>query len=256
LTVRTAERFRAARRDSSLAILEGFHPLKHALRFGGDIVEAICVERGEVIELARRLAPDVEDALLSVPMAEVDERTFRAAAPRPPSPVLALARRPAPPLTPAADAPIVVLDRPTHHGNVGAVVRVAAAAGAGGVICLEGADPWHPAALRAGAGLQFAVAAAAAGRASLEDLAGKRPVVAVVPGAPPATALLPRDAVLLFGAERAGLGSDLHASADLEVGIPMRAGVSSLNLATAVAVVLYGYVRYARPAGIQGSEGD
>ena len=37
----------------------------------------------------------------------------------------------------------------------------------------------------------------------------------------------------------AGLGAGLLARADVRVGIPMRPGVSSLNLATAVAVVLY-----------------
>lgn len=237
-----AERFRAARRDSTLAVLEGFHPLKHALRFGAEVIEAICVDRAEVTELARRLAPDLEDALRRLPLDEVDERTFRAAAPRPPSPVLALALRPVPAPPPAAGAPLVVLDRPTHHGNVGAVVRVGAAAGAGGVLCVDGADPWHPAALRGGAGLQFALPAAAVPASSLASLVGARETVAVVPGAPAPAAPLARDAVLLFGAERAGLRPELVAAAGRLVGIPMRAGVSSLNLATAVAVMLYGHV--------------
>ena len=47
------------------------------------------------------------------------------------------------------------------------------------------------------------------------------------------------DAVLAFGSERHGLGAGLLGRADVRVGIPMRPGVSSLNLATAVAVVLY-----------------
>ena len=53
------------------------------------------------------------------------------------------------------------------------------------------------------------------------------------------SATLPDDAVLAFGSERHGLGAALLARADARVGIPMRPGVSSLNLATAVAVVLY-----------------
>ena len=52
-------------------------------------------------------------------------------------------------------------------------------------------------------------------------------------------ATLPDDAVLAFGSERHGLGAALLARADARVGIPMRPGVSSLNLATAVAVALY-----------------
>ena len=49
----------------------------------------------------------------------------------------------------------------------------------------------------------------------------------------------PERAILAFGGERAGLSSELMAAAERRVSIPMAAGVSSLNLATAVAVVLY-----------------
>ena len=44
----TAERFHRARRDPELAVLEGFHALKHALRFGADILE-LCLEVGGTI---------------------------------------------------------------------------------------------------------------------------------------------------------------------------------------------------------------
>ena len=47
--------------------------------------------------------------------------------------------------------------------------------------------------------------------------------------------------LLAFGAERAGLSGELMATAERRVSIPMSAGVSSLNLATAVAVVLYSW---------------
>ncbi|NIR35407.1 MAG: tRNA (cytidine(34)-2'-O)-methyltransferase, partial [Actinobacteria bacterium] len=41
------------------------------------------------------------------------------------------------------------------------------------------------------------------------------------------------------GSERHGLAADLLAAADRTAAIPMRPGVSSLNLATSVAVALY-----------------
>ena len=47
-------------------------------------------------------------------------------------------------------------------------------------------------------------------------------------------------AILAFGTERDGLSDALLAGAEQRVRLPMRAGVSSLNLATAVAAVLYG----------------
>jgi len=70
------------------------------------------------------------------------------------------------------------------------------------------------------------------------DPPGDRPLVALDPGGEAATAL-PAEATLAFGTERDGLGPALLARADLRVRIPMREGVSSLNLATAVAVALY-----------------
>ena len=233
------ERFRAARRDPALAVLEGFHPLKHALRFGATVLEVLCVDRMELRRLCIDLAPDVAPALEAARIVDVDEATFSAAAPRPPRPVVAIAERPSPPLSILEDAPIVVLDRPTHHGNLGAVVRVAAAAGAGGVVALGGADPWHPVALRGGAGLQFAIASRHASPEGLADIVRGRPTVAAVPDAAPMAAPLPRGAALLFGSEREGLSEEVRAAADRAVGIPMREGVSSLNLATSVAVMLY-----------------
>jgi tRNA G18 (ribose-2'-O)-methylase SpoU len=50
---------------------------------------------------------------------------------------------------------------------------------------------------------------------------------------------LPYRALLAFGTERQGLSQELLDQADHRVSIPMENGVSSLNLATSVAVVLY-----------------
>jgi TrmH family RNA methyltransferase len=146
--------------------------------------------------------------------------------------VLAVARRPAP----RAPGPgrVVLLEDPRHLGNVGAVVRVAAAAGAAAVLTTGTRDPWEPAALRGSAGLHFALPVA-----RVEAPPDDRPLVAVDPGGDPLGGALPADAVLAFGTERHGLSAALRARAEARVGIPMRSGVSSLNLATAVAVVLY-----------------
>jgi TrmH family RNA methyltransferase len=45
--------------------------------------------------------------------------------------------------------------------------------------------------------------------------------------------------VLVVGSERGGVGHELRARADHVLALPMRPGVSSLNLATAVAAALY-----------------
>src|SRR6478672_5203643 len=52
-------RFGRARRDPSLAVLEGFHPLKHALRFGASVLEVITTDMAELERLTAELAPDL-----------------------------------------------------------------------------------------------------------------------------------------------------------------------------------------------------
>ena len=227
-----------ARASVDRVVLEGIHTLKHAVRFGGEIERIITPDPGAVASLLAALAPDV---VLPVAVEVVDpgewERLHRG---RLPAPVLAIARRPAhrtdEVLGRTGDAPVVLLDAPTHLGNVGAVIRVAAAAGADAVIVRGDADPWHPTALRGGAGLQFALPV---GRVdALPD--SPRPLVAVHPeGRSLYAAPLLRGALLAFGTERHGLAADLLDRAVERVAIPMRPGVSSLNLATAVAVTLY-----------------
>jgi TrmH family RNA methyltransferase len=74
-----------------------------------------------------------------------------------------------------------------------------------------------------------------------ELLSVSREIVAFDPDGEPAGHLrLGAGAILAFGSERGGLSPELLRRARHRVAIPMRPGVSSLNLATAVAVVLYG----------------
>ncbi|HEX9888616.1 MAG TPA: TrmH family RNA methyltransferase [Nitriliruptorales bacterium] len=228
----------AARERTGLAVLEGLHPLKHALRFGA-VVTACVVEEGcDLVAEAAELAPDLPGRL-SVPPQVVPASTFAALCRRrPPVPVIAVAVRPTAGASDALEGagPVVALEDPVHLGNLGAVVRVAAAAGAAGVLTTGRADPWHPAALRGGAGLQFALPVV-----RVDALPPtQRPVVAFDPGgAPLGGADVDPRSMLVFGSERAGLSAQVRERAHRVVAIPMRDGVSSLNLATSVAVALY-----------------
>lgn len=228
----------AARRSDALVVLEGVHALKHAVRFGARLHRIASPDPPRLARLLADLAPDV---VLPGPVEHVDEHTWRVVTRGGlPSPALAIADRPDADVVAVASrpgtAPVVLLDGPTHLGNVGAVVRVAAAAGADAVMVRGRSDPWHPTAVRGGAGLQYALPV---GRVDTLPTT-PRPLVAVDPGGDPMHQVdWPDDAVLAFGTERGGLGRDLLDAADLAVAIPMRPGVSSLNLATAVAVVLY-----------------
>jgi RNA methyltransferase, TrmH family len=225
---------RRARRDPALVVLEGFHAVKHALRFGGELLGAWTADPGEIEALRARLAPDV-----ALEPAVVGAEELAGVVPR--AQLVAVARRPAQPdpdgiLAAPGPAPVILLEDPRHLGNLGACVRVAAAAGAAGVLTTGRQDPWHPDALRGSAGLHFALPVA---RTQVVRR-GDRPLVALDPaGDSLAPRAVPPRAVLAFGTERDGLSDALLAAADLRLALPMRPGVSSLNLATAVSGVLF-----------------
>lgn len=238
-------RYRGARSDPDLAVLEGFHAVKHALRFGAEVLEVRTEDPGTLGELIDELAPDLAGKLPERVLGTSSD-LFRELSPRPPATgVIALGRRrrvESEAITGSArPAPVVLLERPTHLGNLGAAVRAAAAADASGVIATGPHDPWHASAIRGSAGLHFALPVAAAGDAARLPL-GDRSLVAVDPDGRPLEAGAVADrSVLAFGTERHGLTPDVLARADVRVRVPMREGVSSLNLATSVAVVLYAW---------------
>jgi TrmH family RNA methyltransferase len=235
-------RFRRARRDPSLAVLEGFHALKHALRFDARLIEIVASDVAELERLAAVLVPDLSARLLALAQ-PVEPSVFAQLAPLPPpTGVIALAERrladPAAVLADPREAPVVLLEDPRDLGNMGACVRVAAAADVAGVLSTGSHDPWHPDALRGAAGLHYALPVARLSQLPALD----RPLLAVDPEGDPLepSALAPR-AVLAFGTERYGLSGELAARADARISIPMAPGVSSLNLATSVAAVLFAW---------------
>ena len=262
------ERLRRARRDEGLALLEGLHALKHALRFDAEIEAAWTDDRKKLLHLADALAPDIVERLDDL-VQTVSSGLFQDLAPRAPKTgVIALARRPlADPerlLAEPSASPMIWLEDPAHLGNIGAVVRVAAAAGASAVLTSGPIDPWDPAALRGSAGLHFAlpvlrlepfaITRRQPGHPQSEPpmqtypmgsnnlLNGKRPLIAIDPeGDPLKAGLLPANALLAFGSERQGLSPGLLDQADQCLSLPMSPKVSSLNLATAVAAVLYAW---------------
>jgi TrmH family RNA methyltransferase len=144
---------------------------------------------------------------------------------------------------------VLVLDRVSDPGNVGTLIRTAAALGAS-VISIGGADPFGPKAVRASAGacyrtpvrrrtdLVLAVEELrAAGRRVLGLAAdGERTVREM------AAELSGADVALVVGAEPGGIESSGRASLDGMVRIPMRAGVESLNVAAAGAIALHALI--------------
>jgi TrmH family RNA methyltransferase len=137
--------------------------------------------------------------------------------------------------------PTVVLDRLQDAGNVGSILRSAAALGVAQVVALRGtAALWSPKVLRAGMGAHLALHLVEQAQDDALDALAV-PLVAtsshggtLLPAAP-----LARPCAWVFGHEGQGVGATLMARCALTVRIPQPGGEESLNVAAAAAICLY-----------------
>src|SRR6185369_379887 len=140
---------------------------------------------------------------------------------------------------------VLVLAGVQDPGNVGAIVRTAAAFGASGVVAIEGsANPFGWKALRGAMGGTFRLPVAARGSlsevvASATEL-GVRLVAAVPRGGTPLPRIdLRAPTAVVLGGEGAGVPQTTMAAVHETVTIPMQAPAESLNVAIAAALILY-----------------
>ena len=147
---------------------------------------------------------------------------------------------PAPPAI-AADLPTVVLDRVQDPGNVGSILRSAAAFGVRQVLALAGtAALWSPKVLRAGMGAHFTLGL----HEGLDDTALQALHVPLLATSSHAGVFLPQaplswPCAWVLGHEGQGVSAALLARCALQVRIPQPGGEESLNVAAAAAVCLY-----------------
>jgi TrmH family RNA methyltransferase len=224
------------RRAEKRALLEGPHLLAAALQHGYKPVALLATEEGAADPEISRLIG--ESGLRPVILAR---GVFRLTvdADNPPGMAAEIA-------IPAANdkdaARTVFLEGVQDPGNVGAIVRSAAAFGFGRVVLdPECADPWSPKALRAGMGGHFSLQLRESGDLGAEIEAFKGTVACTVPrgGVALSEAPLNRSSAWIFGGEGRGLREETIRRADLRVTIPMAAGTESLNVAAAAAICLY-----------------
>jgi TrmH family RNA methyltransferase len=148
---------------------------------------------------------------------------------------------------PQPGLPTLVLDRVQDAGNVGSLLRSAAAFGVQQVLALKGtAALWSPKVLRAGMGAHFGLTLFDAAEPSALD-ALQLPLVATSSHAAVALpqAALPSPCAWVLGHEGQGVGPELLARCALTVRIPQPGGEESLNVAAAGAVCLYESARRA-----------
>ena len=222
------------RRDEKRALIEGPHLIAEALRAGVEPIALIVSEPG----LER---PEIRSLLGSRQAAVLGGRIFALVADAESPPGIA-AEIAIPQPQGDAEKTAVFLEGIQDPSNVGAIVRSAAAFGAGEVVLDRAcADPWSPKALRAGMGGHFRLALRQVPdlEKALEGFAGTA-VCAV-----PAGGMLLKDSVLkgrlgwIFGAEGRGVSESIARRAAVKVTIPMVPGTESINVAAAAAICLY-----------------
>ena len=188
-------------------------------------------DRGWLAGVRRGRVNLVEEAILA-----------RVAPTTTPQGLVAVVRIPRHRLAPAGVA--VYLDRVQDPGNVGAVIRSAAAFGAAGVATSPGsASPFSWRSLRASAGhallMPVEAEAAFAPLAERFRAAGGEVVAATGQGGEPLGRFRPRRPLLLVvGNEGQGIAVEILAHCDRNVTIPIAAAVESLNVTVAASVIL------------------
>ncbi len=135
----------------------------------------------------------------------------------------------------------VYLDALQDPGNVGTIVRTAAAFALDGVVVGRGtADPFAPKAARSAAGAVFRVPLIL--DCTVESITG-RPLIAADADGIPLGDLGRKDSfVLAIGNEGAGVSRVILDACDAKVSVPMAGGTESLNAAVAAGIILYGLV--------------
>ena len=260
-------RFRdAARGDAAgVMLLDGAHLVADAIGAGIGIQLA-------AVTPASRETDDLRDLLAALSRAAVEVATVSApvmdaiSPVRSSSAIVALAERPAGATERlyAGRTPLVVIAVDVQDpGNVGAIARVAEAAGATGLVAAAGsANPFGWKALRGsmGSALRLPIASGLSADAAIDDALrrGCR-VVATVPreGRSVFDADLSGSIAVLIGGEGQGLSRELTDAADERVTIPMQAPVESLNAAVTAALILYEArrQRVGRPEGLRYDQG-
>jgi TrmH family RNA methyltransferase len=245
--LREAARLIASARDRRKAgkcVLEGEHLIAVCVDRGGAPDALIVTEAAIERPAARALAERVGARTLVVPSALFGELATLPAGVG----MLAVVATPKPPLRSPPDL-CLLLDDVQDPGNVGSMLRSAAAAGAGQVLLSKRcAFAWSPKVLRAGMGAHFCVdihedADLPAWAAAYRETGGAVVATVAAGGTSLYSARLAGRVALAVGNEGAGLSPPLAAQATQRVSIPMPGGVESLNAAAAAAVCLFECLR-------------
>jgi TrmH family RNA methyltransferase len=233
-----------ARKAAGLFLVEGIHPVGEAIAAGWDITAIIyapeSLRSGYALDVVAGFSGRKERVAASV---------FRAISEKDnPQGIMAVVRRPSRKLVSLeAGGRAVALESPQDPGNVGTVLRTMDAVEGDTLFLLGGGvDPYHPAVVRASMGALFWIPVYTASFA--EFLKWKRAhacqlIGTSAHGGTNSRGFAPTAPwVLLLGSEQKGLSEETKAQCDIVLTLPMRGRASSLNLAVAAGILLYGLI--------------
>ena len=240
------KQFRALQKDRRDGmLLDGWHLFGEAIHAGVEI--DVAAFSGKPSAAERAVIARAEAAGTKV--VEVSAAVMNAMSPvKSPTGIVAKAKRPKPSLDDTASprpALTIGIAGVQDPGNVGAIIRSAAAAGATGVaLDGESADPWGWKALRGSMGTAFRVPVV-----KIDDIGdaidawrgrGLTVIASTLAGGKPLYEHdLTKPVAFLIGSEGAGLPPEVIDLADSRVTIPMASGVESLNAAVSSGLLLY-----------------
>lgn len=246
------------RRKTGLVLLDGMHLIEAYAAHCGWPAEIVVSESGaRREEIAAYLARSADDAsapgtrtlLADTLLADTlfaDTLFAELAAVDTPSGIMAVAAQPKPARAPDMRADAVLLDGVQDPGNVGSILRSAAAAGVRQVLLAgDCAHAWSPKTLRAAMGAHFLLDIHEnADLGTFLDGYGGQGAVTALDAATSLYAANLRGAVAwVFGSEGQGVRPEVAAAARLRVRIPMPGATESLNVAAAAAVCLFETLR-------------
>ncbi len=239
-------RQRKARGSEGLFLVEGTFHVGVALEAGSPLEYVICVPDLLDSPFAKELIGKLESK--GIDCYSTTQEIFATLAEKEnPQGLLAVARQRLEPLADFTLEPssfAVALVAPQDPGNVGSILRTLDAAGAGGLLLLDGGvDAYHPSAVRAAMGAHFWMPIVEAKFSDFTDWARKNGIYVYGSSAQAELdyrkASYQRPCVLLLGSEREGLTQEQMAACEQVVGLPMRGKVTSLNLAVAAGTLIY-----------------
>ena len=146
---------------------------------------------------------------------------------------------------------VLILDAVRDPGNLGTILRTAAASGVQAVLLPPGSvDIYSPKVLRGGMGAHFRLPISSLGWREIEDITQKSGLHVILAEAGSGQVYTQMDyrspLVIIIGGEAHGAGPQAQTMAETAVHIPMPGGTESLNAAVATGVVLFEVVRQRR----------